>query len=88
VPREDAEGRVIDFHALRTTYVSWLAMTGAHPRLAQDLARHASIETTMARYTDLSMVDAKGAVDRLPLPGAQPKRRGRPATQPRARRIS
>ncbi len=80
IPREDASGRVVDFHALRTTFVSWLAMQGAHPRVAQALARHASIETTMARYTDLSLVDVRGAVASLPLPAAAaaPKRRGRP----------
>jgi integrase len=60
----------MDFHALRTTFVSWLAMTGAHPKAAQTLARHASIETTMERYTDLTLVNLKGAVDRLPLPEA------------------
>jgi integrase len=70
IARHDAEGRAIDFHALRTTFVSWLAMTGAHPKAAQTLARHASIETTMERYTDLTLVNLKGAVDRLPLPEA------------------
>ncbi len=80
IPREDEGGRVVDFHALRTTFVSWLAMGGTHPRVAQALARHASIETTMARYTDLALVDVKGAVAALPLPKATvPKRRpGRP----------
>ncbi len=77
IAREDDEGRVVDFHALRTTFVSWLAMNGAHPRVAQALARHASVETTMARYTDLALVDLRGSVERLPLPAAS-KRRGRP----------
>jgi integrase len=78
IAREDAEGRVIDFHALRTTFVSWLAMNGVHPRVAQALARHASVETTMSRYTDLALVDLKGTVDGLPLPEAPSQRRGRP----------
>jgi integrase len=69
IQRHDAEGRVVDFHALRTTFVSWLAMTGAHPSTAQALARHASITTTMERYTDLRLVDLKGVVGRLPVPG-------------------
>jgi integrase len=67
IPRQDGEGRAIDFHAMRTTFVSWLAMTGAHPKVAQALARHASIETTMERYTDLSLIDTKGTVERLPV---------------------
>ncbi len=68
IAKTDDEGRVVDFHALRTTFISWLASTGAHPRLAQALARHASIETTMERYTDLRLLDLKGTVERLPLP--------------------
>ena len=70
IPRMDAEGRVVDVHALRTTFISWLAMTGAHPRVAQALARHASIETTMERYTDLALLDTAGTVERLPAPGS------------------
>jgi integrase len=69
IQRKDAEGRVLDVHALRTTFISWLAMTGAHPRVAQALARHASIETTMERYTDLALLDTAGTVERLPVPG-------------------
>jgi integrase len=70
IAREDDQGRVVDFHALRTTFVSWLAATGAHPRTAQALARHSSIDLTMNVYTDLRLVNTKGAVDRLPLPAA------------------
>ena len=58
------------FHALRATFISWLGMTGVHPRMAQALARHASIETTLGTYTDLRLFDSKGAVANLPLPGA------------------
>ena len=83
VPREDDTGRVIDFHAMRTTFISWLAAGGVHPRVAQALARHASIETTMARYTDLALMDVKGTVEKLPLPKVQPRKRGRPISQPR-----
>jgi integrase len=68
IPARDAEGRCVDFHSLRTTFVTWLAMTGAHPRSAQALARHGSIDLTMNVYTDLRLVDLKGTVERLPLP--------------------
>jgi integrase len=70
IARQTEDGRVIDMHALRTTFVSWLAMTGAHPKSAEALARHASFEATMERYTDFTLVNLKGAVDRLPLPQA------------------
>jgi integrase len=71
IPRE-RDGGVMDFHALRTTFISWLAAAGVHPRTAQALARHASIETTMERYTDLRLVDLRGEVARLPLPQSPP----------------
>ena len=70
IPKVDASGGVVDFHALRTTFISWLAASGAHPRMAQALARHADISTTMERYTDLRLLDLKGAVGKLPLPAA------------------
>ncbi len=83
IARENAEGRVVDFHALRTTFVTWLAMTGAHPKVAQALARHASVETTMGRYTDLALIDAAGTIERLPVPATSNHARrdaGRPRT--------
>jgi integrase len=83
IAREGEDGRVVDFHALRTTYISWLAAGGVHPRVAQQLARHASIETTMARYTDLSLLDLGGAVEALPLPEAPRGKRRRPISTPR-----
>lgn len=69
IAKRDEQGRVVDRHALRTTMISWLAATGAHPRTAQALARHADVETTMQRYTDVRLLDTRAAVDRLPLPG-------------------
>jgi integrase len=44
---EDDSGRALDFHGLRVTTVSGLVARGVHPRVAQALARHAKIETTM-----------------------------------------
>ncbi len=60
---EDDSGRRIDFHSLRYTFVTRLAQAGVHPRAAQELARHAKIETTMEIYTDLSLLDLHGAVE-------------------------
>lgn len=64
----DATGRIIDFHALRTTFVTWLSVTGAHPRTAQALARHSTLELTMKVYTDVRQLDLRAAIHRLPLP--------------------
>jgi integrase len=64
----------VDFHALRVTYVSWLVRAGVHPKTAQVLARHASIETTMQAYTDLNLLDCKRAAESLPRLGAATSR--------------
>ena len=76
---EDKSGRSLDFHCLRVTFVSGLVAAGTHPRVAQALARHAKIETTMAIYTDLNALDLRGAVERL-APAAAAARRSRAST--------
>ena len=47
IEAEDDRGRVLDFHALRHTFISNLARAGVHPRNAQALARHSTIDLTM-----------------------------------------
>lgn len=44
----DAAGSVVDFHALRHTTGSMLAASGVHPKVAQSLMRHSSIDLTMS----------------------------------------
>ncbi|MCA9124445.1 MAG: site-specific integrase [Planctomycetaceae bacterium] len=63
---EDAAGRVFDFHSLRHQYISQLAAAGVHPKTAQTLARHSTIQLTMDRYTHLQVSDLTGALDQLP----------------------
>ena len=67
---EDEAGRVFDFHALRHQFISNLAAAGEHPKVAQQLARHSTIDLTMNVYTDPHLLDTTGAVNRLPQPGA------------------
>jgi len=67
--RDDA-GRVFDFHACRGQFISELARRGVHPKTAQLLARHSSINLTMNTYTHLAMVDLANAVETLPAPPA------------------
>ncbi len=62
----DSTGRVIDFHALRHTFISNLAAAGVHPKTAQRLARHSTITLTMDRYTHLRREDLAAAVGELP----------------------
>lgn len=65
IPRLDANGRKLDRHALRTTFVSWLASQGTNPRVTQALARHSDIRLTMGAYTDEQLLPLREAVDQL-----------------------
>ena len=62
----DSAGRVIDFHALRHTFVTNLASGGVHPKTAQALARHSTITLTMDRYSHSYRGDEAKALDALP----------------------
>ena len=69
--RDDA-GRVVDFHALRHTFITNLAIGGVHPKTAQSLARHSTITLTMDRYTHRYAGDDAAALDVLPDLSAPP----------------
>jgi hypothetical protein len=57
---DDEDGRSLDFHCLRVSFVSGLVAANVHPQVAQALARHAKIETTMGAYTELTSLDLRG----------------------------
>jgi integrase len=52
IPFLDERGRRIDYHALRTTFITRLSTMKVHPRLAMELARHSDMRLTMKTYTD------------------------------------
>ncbi len=62
----DNAGRFADFHALRHSYISLITQGGAHPKLAQRLARHSDINLTMGRYSHTVLADEAQALDSLP----------------------
>ena len=62
----DASGRVVDFHALRHTFITRLARSGITPAVAKSLARHSTIVLTMDYYTHVLIEDERAALDRLP----------------------
>jgi site-specific recombinase XerC len=62
----DDEGRVVDFHSQRTTFITSLARAGVTPATAQKLARHTDINLTLNTYTRLQMGELADAVGRLP----------------------
>jgi site-specific recombinase XerD len=63
---EDEHGRVVDFHALRTTFITNLSRSDVAPKTAQLLARHCDINLTMNTYTMLGVMDTAAAVETLP----------------------
>lgn len=63
---QDEEGRVVDFHGQRTTFITGLARAGVAPATAQRLARHSDINLTMGVYTRLEMDELADAVNTLP----------------------
>lgn len=68
----DASGRVVDFHALRHTFITHLARAGVHPRTAQALARHSTLEFTMQTYTHVALDTKSEALAALPDLGGAP----------------
>lgn len=63
--RTDVDGvRVtLDFHALRHTYGTWLTtVLRLHPREAQRLMRHSTMDLTMRLYTHLDETDLAGKI--------------------------
>jgi len=63
---EDAEGRRVDLHALRTTLGTSLARAGVAPQLAQRIMRHGDYRTTLKHYTVLGLVDTAKAISAVP----------------------
>ena len=69
----DAAGSVLDFHALRHTFITNLVLAEVHPKKAQELARHSTFALTMDRYTHLQVAECRSALDSLPnLPRTEP----------------
>jgi integrase len=63
---KDEKGRQADFHALRTTFGTWLSAVGVAPRVSMDLMRHNSLEMTMKLYTDPDQLPRREAIMMLP----------------------
>jgi len=57
---------VVDFHSLRSTFVTSLARAGVIPKIAQQLARHSTIDLTMNVYATLTPEEQRSAVALLP----------------------
>jgi integrase len=78
IPYQDDAGRYFDFHAVRGQFISMLAASGVHPKVAQILARHSTITLTMDYYTHLDVLDVTAALDKLPGVNGQGAGKARP----------
>ncbi len=61
-----SNGRVVDFHALRVTYITALIRSGANAKETQELARHSDPKLTLNVYTKLGIHDLAGALENMP----------------------
>ena len=66
IPFLDERGHRMDYHALRTTFVTRLSINKVHPRLAMELARHSDLKLTMKNYTDVGQLPLREVMDTLP----------------------
>jgi integrase len=66
LPYVDDAGHYADFHSLRHTTGSLLAAAGVHPKVAQSIMRHGTIELTMSRYSHVFAGQESDAMAALP----------------------
>jgi len=66
LPRKDDAGLVLDFHSLRGTTATMLALLGTPPAVVRDIMRHAKIDTTLDYYTHLRSTEKVCAIERVP----------------------
>ena len=62
----DAEGRRIDFHALRTTCGTWLDQAGVAPSVAKRVTGHSNERTLMKHYHRATDQQTRRAIEALP----------------------
>jgi len=65
IPPVDAQGRIVDFHALRKTACTWLQIAGVTEREAMEFMRHSDRRLTNDVYMDTSLLNVKGASQSL-----------------------
>ena len=66
IPFEDADGRRVDIHALRKSFGTMVAVSGASLRTGMELMRHSESRLTEKVYTDASHLPLLAAIDALP----------------------
>jgi integrase len=66
IASEDDRGRRVDLHSLRLTFGTLLAKSGVPLTVAQRLMRHSDPKLTSNIYTDVRVLDLRGAVESIP----------------------
>lgn len=66
IPYADEDGRYVDFHSLRHTYISQLARSNAPFKVVQTLARHSTPSLTFNSYAHIGLRDSAAALESLP----------------------
>jgi hypothetical protein len=67
IPYIDKQGCFADFHALRMTYSTLVALVENSERIRMALNRHSDPRLTAHTYTDTSMLPLRAAINRLPV---------------------
>ena len=62
----NAKGQRADFHALRYTLATNLALAGTPPRVAMEIMRHSDMRLTSKTYTDAGLLPVWDSVANLP----------------------
>ena len=62
----NAKGQRADFHALRYTLATNLALAGTPPRVAMEIMRHSDMRLTSKTYTDAGLLPDWDSVANLP----------------------
>ncbi len=77
---KDELGRQADFHALRGTFGTNLALSGASPNETKELMRHTEMRLTQKHYIDPKVFSLASAVSRLQIPGKTPAAKAKTGT--------
>ena len=64
--KRDLDEVLFNFHSLRHTFGSLLAASGTHPKTAQTLMRHSTINLTLNLYTHSYRENEVSAINNLP----------------------
>jgi len=66
IPYKDEQGRQADFHALRGSLCTHLAVHGIDPHTRKEIMRHSELSLTLKNYTDVRQLKTSEAIRVLP----------------------